>query len=118
MRKVRTVIEPSAEKQRFVVDVDGLPSQFPTHRHSGSFWEQLGRTVATFGFLEEVLGRAIFALTATINYEEIEIEAAFEKWFPTLERALTDPLGRLIEAYEKAARRPHESPHFERLENA
>ena len=36
---------------------------------SPQFWEQLGRTVATYGFLEEVLGKAIFAFTATRNYE-------------------------------------------------
>ncbi len=31
-----------------------LPPSFPTHQHSPKFWEQLGRTVATFGCLEEV----------------------------------------------------------------
>jgi hypothetical protein len=109
------VIEPPAEKQRFVFDVDGLPSQFPTQRHSGSFWEQLGRTVATFGFLEDMLGRSIFALTATTECEEDEGEAAFEKWFRKLERALTDPLGRLIDAYEKAIR-SHPEAIFENLD--
>jgi hypothetical protein len=99
------VIEPSAEKPRSIIDVDRLPSQFPTHRHSGAFWEQLGRTVATFGFLEDVLGRAIFAFTGTVRYEENEIdEAALAKWLSTLERALADPLGGLIDAYGKAVR--------------
>ena len=56
------------------------------------FWENLGRTIATFGFLEEVLGKAIFAFTATTRYPESEVEAAFEKWLPTLERALIDQL--------------------------
>lgn len=68
------------------------------------FWEQLGRTVATFGFLEEVLGKAIFAFTATRRYPEIEAQAAFEKWLPTLERALIDPLAGLIDTYGKAVR--------------
>ncbi len=39
---------------RSVVDLDGLPDQFPTHEHEGAFRESLGRAVATFGFLEEV----------------------------------------------------------------
>ncbi len=68
------------------------------------FWEILGRTIATFGFLEEVLGKAIFAFTATTRYQESEIDAAFDNWLPTLERALVDPLGNLIDAYGKAAR--------------
>jgi hypothetical protein len=42
------------------------------------FWETLGRTIATFGFLEEVLGKAIFAFTATTRHQESEIDAAFE----------------------------------------
>jgi hypothetical protein len=92
------------ENKRFVVDIKNLPSLFPTHRHSAMFWENLGRTIATFGFLEEVLGKAIFAFTATARYPESEVEAAFEKWLPTLERALIDPLAGLIDAYGKAVR--------------
>lgn len=73
------------------------------------FWENLGRTIATFGFLEEVLGKAIFAFTATARYPESEVEAAFEKWLPTLERALIDPLAGLIDAYGKAVRNNSEA---------
>lgn len=87
-----------------VVDLDRLPDQFPTHRHEGAFWESLGRAVATFGFLEEILGKAIFALTATRPYDEAEIQQAYAEWIPKLERALTDPLGSLIDAYGKAVR--------------
>ncbi len=97
-------MEGMSKKQGFVVDIDSLPPLFPTHLHSPEFWEQLGRTVATFGRLEEVLGRAIFALTATVPYDEAEMEGAYERWLPTLERALTDPLGGLIESYGKSYR--------------
>ena len=87
-----------------IVDPDSLPAQFPTHRHEGRFWESLGRAVGTFGFLEEVLGKAIFALSATKPYDPAEIDAAYEKWPGRLERALTDPLGNLIGDYEKVVR--------------
>ena len=87
-----------------IVDLEQLPAQFPTDRHDPAFWEMLGRVVATYGFLEEMLGKAIFLFTATRNYEEHEIEEAYEKWLPTLERALYDPLGGLITSYEKAVR--------------
>jgi hypothetical protein len=92
------------EDKRFVVDVDNLPPLFPTHRHSPTFWEALGRAIATFGFLEEVLGKAIFAFTATTQYQENEIDDAYRNWLPTLEKALIDPLGGLINAYGKAVR--------------
>ena len=86
------------------VDMDTLPENFPTHRHDSDFWEKLGRAVATYGFLEEVLGKAIFSYTATKQYAASEIDKAFEKWLPKLERALTDPLGSLIDQFEKAVR--------------
>ena len=64
------------------------------------FWEKLGRTVATFGFLEEVLGRAIYAFTVKKQSAELDSHEAFEAWLRNpegLERALTDPLARLID---------------------
>jgi len=89
---------------RHIVDQDRLPDKFPTHKHERAFWESLGRAVATFGFLEEILARAIFAFTATRPYDEAEIQQAYEEWLPKLERALKDPLGRLIDIYGKAVR--------------
>jgi hypothetical protein len=87
------------------VDRADLPESYPTHRHDPSFWEALGRAVGTFGFLEEVLGKAIFAFTATRPYaDDAEAERAYHAWLPQLERALTDPLGNLIDVYGKVVR--------------
>ena len=88
-----------------VIQRSGLPPDFPTHRHTPTFWECLGRAVATFGFLEDALCKAIFALTATTHFKEDEIEAAYSAWLPTLERALADPLGNLIDVYAKSLRK-------------
>lgn len=90
--------------KRFVVDRRGLPEQYPTHRHEPEFWEALGRCVATFGFLEETLAKAIFSFTATRPYREDEIEQAYATWLPKLEHALTDQLGNLINSFGKAVR--------------
>lgn len=49
-----------------------------------------------------MLRKAIFSFTATRAYPEEELEAAFEKWLPTLQRTLSDPLGGLIDSYGKA----------------
>jgi hypothetical protein len=92
------------EINRSIIDRDNLPPLFPTHRHSPQFWEQLGRAIATYGFLEEVLGKAIFAFTATRTYSPEEIEPAYRAWLPLLERALTDQLWNLAESYAKAVR--------------
>jgi hypothetical protein len=72
-------MKDAGEERRFVVDLKKLPPLFPAHRHSPIFWENLGRTIATFGFLEEVLGKAFFSFTATTLYEENEIDAAYQK---------------------------------------
>lgn len=87
-----------------IVDVARLPSNWPTNRHDREFWASLGRAVATFGFLEEILAKAIFALTATRPYEEAEVQQAFDGWSAKLERALTDTLGNLIDVYGKSMR--------------
>ena len=93
------------------VDRNKLPAEWPTHRGTPAFWEELGRTVAAFGFLEDTLARAYFALTATREYANIgEAEAAFPKWRTKLERSLTDTLVSLAskvgEAFENDDRVP------------
>ncbi len=90
--------------KRFLIAQEQLPDKFPTHRHQSEFWESLGRAVGTFGFLEEVLGKAIFALSSTRPYEEDEIKSAYEKWLPKLERSLYDQLGGLIDSFGKEVR--------------
>jgi thymidylate synthase len=86
------------------VDYNALPEKFPTHMHEPAFWESLGRAVATFGLLEETLGKAIFSFTATKPYSEEEIQTAYDRWLPKLENALKDQLWGLTESYGKAVR--------------
>lgn len=90
--------------KRFVIDRYSLPDKYPTHRHRPEFWEALGRCVATFGYLEEVLARATFSLMATKPYNEGEIEQAYATWLSKLERALTDPFSDLIRNFGNAVR--------------
>lgn len=98
-----------------IVKQDALRDQFPTHRHPKEFLESLGRAIATFGFLEEILGKAIFALSAATPNDAAEVDAANEEWSRTWERALTDPLGHLVVNYEKAFRN-HPNANTEELE--
>lgn len=86
--------------KRFRIDHDGLPDKFPTHEYESIFWESLGRAIATFGFLEHVLKKAIFVITGTQSFEEDKIEQEFKKWVEKLETTLHDPLGKLIDDYE------------------
>lgn len=92
------------ERKGYVVNIGGLPNKFPTQVHSPSFWESLGRAVATFGFLEETLTKAIFSFTATRPYSEAEIQDVYNKWVPFLEKTLSNQLDSLISSYEKAVK--------------
>lgn len=94
----------TTDTKRYVANPDGLPAHYPTHAHDPKFWEALGRTVATFGFLEEVLAKAIFSFTGKKEIPEEEVAVALEKWLSTLEKSLADPLGRLITGYDTAVR--------------
>ena len=91
-------------KKRYIIPQEELPDKFPTHLHNDAFWGSLGRAVATFGLLEEVLGKAIFSFTATKPYSDDEIQKAYEKWLPEVNKCLTDQLGSLIINYKKAVR--------------
>lgn len=92
------------EINRYVIDQSCLPTGYPTHRQPAVFWEELGRTISTFGLLEEVLCKAIFALTATRQYSDAELDSVYDEWVLRLERSLSDPLGNLIDSYGKAVR--------------
>ena len=82
-----------------------LPLSDPTQILDPEFWEWLGRCVATFGFLEFTLGRAIFALTSTRVYDDqAEFDKANEKWLSVLEKALSDQLGGLIVKFDESVR--------------
>lgn len=95
-------METAEPEKGHIIDRDKLPADWPTHAHDSAFWQELGRTVATFGFMEEMLGKAIFALTGNKAYDPEGEPDAFEKWIKTLEKALTDQLGGLIDNYAKA----------------
>lgn len=85
-----------------VVNLAKIPERHPTQFHAAEFWEELGRVVATFGYLENTLARAIFALTGTREYPDDEIEDALAKWLPTLKSALSDALGNLVKSFKSA----------------
>ena len=89
--------------QQQVSDHKKLPTNWPTHKGSAAFWEELGRAVACFGFLEDTLTRTYFALTATRRYKcPEEVEKRFEKWKIPLELSITDSLGSLVIKIDEA----------------
>ncbi len=99
------------------IDQSKLPPRWPTHAHDARFWESLGRAVATFAFLEEMLKKAIYALTGTCPAPEemSDRDAALEEWGALLERTLVATLSPLIDTFAKAAKGNPEA-HFTNLD--
>lgn len=97
--------ENCSEIKGYVVKPEMLPESYPTNFYSAELWEYLGRTVATFSFLEWTLKRTIFAFTATRRYDSAEAaEADYEEWLSRLQKVLTDQLWKLAEKYGEAVR--------------
>ncbi len=86
-----------------LVDRTRLPEDWPTNRGEPAFWEELGRTIATFAHLEDTLARAYFALTSTGRFADShDAGAAYHEWAKELEQSLTDPLAALAKKLAKA----------------
>ena len=88
---------------------DKIDPKWPTHKGDPEFWEELGRAVAAFGFLEDVLARAYYCLSGDRKPDDKEdFEAEVDKWKAELEASLTDTLAaltsRIDSAYKQDAR--------------
>jgi hypothetical protein len=81
-----------------------IENLYPTDYHPAEFWEHLGRAVANFGFLENVLAQAICALTTTVKCSDDEAKEELKKLENILEKALTDTLLPLSKSYLEAAK--------------
>lgn len=85
------------------VDRAHLPDRWPTHLCPADFWEELGRTIAAFGFLEDSLQRANLAITATREYKSVqEAEEAFKTWERDLGLSMDETLGTLVNRFVTA----------------
>ena len=93
--------EPS---RSFTVDCSKLPPLYPTHLHDAAFWCSLGRAVATFGYLEEMLKQAVFALTGSVPVPATGQDEAVEQWGKLLERTIVMTLSPLIDNLAKAVK--------------
>lgn len=98
-----------------IVSFKELNKLYPTNFHSPGFWEELGRTIATFGFLENCLTKAIFAYEMIREYEEEELEEAYLNFVKRMEVTASDALGSLVDKFGKVVR-DHREPPFDGFE--
>ena len=79
------------------------PPNWPTDKGSEALWEELGRTVATFGMLEDTLARAHFHVTGQQKpVDGVELEQQVEAWAAQLISSLPETLKPLADRIEAA----------------
>ena len=81
------------------IDRDALPPDWPVNQGPAVFWQELGKTVAAFGYLEHILASTCHALLATGERAVALLEAndheAMRRWTERLLNSRTDSLHRL-----------------------
>ena len=78
------------------INRDALPPDWPVNQGPAVFWQELGKTVAAFGYLEHILASTCYALLATGERAVALLEAndheAMRRWTKRLLHSQTDSL--------------------------
>ena len=78
------------------IDRDVLPPDWPVNQGPAEFWQELGKTVAAFGYLEHILASTCYALLATGERAAALLQAndheAMRRWTKRLVHSQTDSL--------------------------
>lgn len=71
----------------------GRPENWPTHIGSGAFWEELGRTVAALGMLEDTLASALIVLSGQRPAaDDHNAEEQVQEWYREVAEYLSGAL--------------------------
>ena len=96
------------------IDRDILHADWPLSRDKPAFWEELGKTVAAFGYLENELVSACYSLTAPpANPNDLRQEQvpAYLKWYTEVEAFRGDAMYVLTERFGKLLKEDGRVPH-------
>ena len=105
-QQVTSIDDLTTTKNRVIAIIGELKTRVeetPIQDPSSPLWEQIGRTVATFGMLEDLLPRALYIITGhrRIDHEgdnKLQVSA----WCAKLIKSMSDTLGGLAHSLEAA----------------
>ena len=89
------------------IDRDILHAEWPLSRGNSTFWEELGRTVAAFGYLENELTSACYMLTAPpADFSDLQPDQveAHLMWYAKVEGYRADAMFALTERFDELLR--------------
>lgn len=93
-------IHKARERMRRYLPIEraNFSDDWPVNQGPAVFWQELGKTVATFGQLEHTLALTCYTLLAT-GERAAEVrdagDEAFAQWYERIERSQTDSMHRL-----------------------
>ena len=97
------------------IDRDNLPADWPVNQGISVFWQELGKTVAAFGYLEYILASTCYALLATPQRATILLDAnddeALSRWYNRVLRSQVDSMHRLTLELDRVLSEDHRVPH-------
>ena len=114
-------IQQARERIRRYLPIDRsiFHADWPLSRDHPAFWEELGKTIAAFGYLESELTSACYALTALpadfANLQPDQIEAHL-KWYAKVEGYRADAMFALVDRFDELLRADGRVPHTVRTE--
>ena len=105
-QKIISLNDLTDAKSHVVAVIEELETKVeptPVQDPSGALWEEIGRTVAAFGMLEDLLPRALYIITGhqTVDNPEDAIHQV-EEWCAELIKNMSDTLGGLAHSLEAA----------------
>ena len=116
-----TAIQQARQRilQYLPIDRDIFHADWPLSWDHPAFWEELGKTVAAFGYLENELTSACYALTGPPadfkNLQPDQIEAHL-KWYAKVEGYRADAMFALVDRFDELLRKDGRVPHTVRSE--
>ncbi len=96
------------------IDRDVLPPDWPVNQGPAVFWQELGKTVAAFGYLEHILTQTCYTLLATPEraaHVLDESDEAVSEWYRRIDRAQTNSLSGLTHELNRVLGEDRKIPH-------
>ena len=97
------------------IDRDNLPADWPVNQGISVFWQELGKTVAAFGYLEYILASTCYALLATAQRATVLLDAnddeALSQWYNRVLRSQVDSMHGLTLELDRVLSEDHRVPH-------
>ena len=96
------------------IDRTAFPTDWPASQGTPVFWQEFGKTVAAFGYLEYIMAAACYALLATGERAIALLYAdrdALSRWYNRLIRSQIDSMRGLTVEFDRVLRESGRIPH-------